>query len=165
MSISESDKTMYEVRDGVRTLKFNGSKLGEASSWRTGSPRWIEFELYKTDGGQYVLSRVGVSLTFHSAVCPLVVRYGLHEVDPSQIAADAIACPECEPTFDEPLLFPEKYRYWTLVSDDASIVLDALYKPDSSGARYLTNVSRRLLERAARNDAEIDSVYRIEIIL
>jgi hypothetical protein len=42
---------MFEVKDGSRILQFNGKLLAESSSWRRGSTRWIEFELYKTENG------------------------------------------------------------------------------------------------------------------
>lgn len=155
---------MYEVRDGSRTLQFNGSLLGASSSHRRGSTRWIEFELYRTESGSYVLSRVGVSLVFHGAACPLVKRYGLQELPVEKLHEDAIPCEDCYPTEDAELVFPEKYRYWAQVSDDPNAVLDALYKYDDGGARYLTNVAQRLLEDAARQDEKIDQIYRIETI-
>jgi hypothetical protein len=43
-------------------------------------------------------------------------------------------------------------------------VLDALYKYDQGGARYLTNVAQRLLEQAAEQDEKIDTIYRVEMI-
>ena len=155
---------MYEVKDGSRTLRFSGELLGKSSSRRPDSGRWIEFHLYKTDKGSYILSRVGVSNIFHSSVCPLVGRYGLHETDAQHLTDDAVPCEECRPSPAEPLVYPEEYRYWTLISDEPEAILSALYKPDESGARYLTNVARRLLEQAADLDPEIDLAYRIEIV-
>ena len=155
---------MYEVKDGSRTLTFNGELLGESSSYRRGSTRWIEFELYKTESGSYVLSRVGVSLVFHSGACELVGKYGLHDASVADLAEDAVPCDTCQPTYEAQLVFPEKYRYWAQVSDDPQAVLDALYKYDEGGARYLTWVARRVLEEAADNDPDIDSVYRVEHI-
>lgn len=155
---------MYEVKDGARTLQFNGSLLGKSSSWRRGSTRWIEFELYKTDSGSYILSRIGVSLVFHGAACPLVSRYGLSEVEFKDLAKDSLPCEECQPSEEAELVFPEKYRYWAQVSEEASAVLDALYKYDDGGARYLTNVAQRLLEAASNIDADVAFVYKIEVI-
>jgi hypothetical protein len=155
---------MYEVRDGSRTLQFNGSLLGDSSSHRRGSTRWIEFELYRTESGSYILSRVGVSLVFHGAACPLVKRYGLQELPASELHKDALPCEDCRPTEDAELVFPEKHRYWAQVSDDPSAVLDALYKYDDGGARYLTNVAQRLLEHASEKDQKIDQIYRVETI-
>jgi len=155
---------MYEVKDGSRTLQFNGTLLGRSSSHRRGSTRWIEFELYRTESGSYVLSRIGVSLVFHGAACPLVKRYGLQELPPEQLHQDALPCEDCYPTEDAELVFPEKYRYWAQVSEDPNAVLDALYKYDDGGARYLTNVAQRLLEDASEQDQKIDQIYRIETI-
>lgn len=155
---------MYEVKDGARTLTFEGTRLGVSSSYRRGSTRWIEFELYKTENGSYILSRVGVSIVFHSGACELVSKYGLHDALVEDLSVDAIPCEQCQPTFEAPLVFPEKYRYWAQVSDDPQAVLDALYKYDEGGARYLTWVARRVLEEAADNDPEIDAVYRVEHI-
>lgn len=155
---------MFEVKDGARTLQFNGTLLGKSSSWRKGSTRWIEFELYRTESGSYILSRIGVSLVFHGAACPLVRRYSLQESGSSSLLEDATPCEECSPTFEADLVFPEKYRYWAQVSEEPTAVLDALYKYDDGGARYLTNVAQRLLEEAAKTDPAIAETYRYEII-
>lgn len=155
---------MFEVKDGSRTLQFNGRLLGESSSWRRGSTRWIEFALYRTENGSFILSRIGVSLIFHGAACPLVKRYGLVEDTSDVLDKDALPCDICNPTKTLPIVFPEKYRYWAQVSEDPKPVLDALYKYDDGGARYLTNVAQRLLERAAQNDEKIDAIYRVEMI-
>lgn len=155
---------MYEVKDGARTLQFDGTLLAESSSWRRGSIRWIEFKLYRTQSGSYVLSRVGVSLVFHGAGCPLVKRYGLQEAPFNSLELNALPCDECEPDSSVGLIFPEKQRYWAQVSEDPSAVLEALYKYDNGGARYLTNVAQRLLDTASDLDSGIESVYRIEVI-
>jgi hypothetical protein len=155
---------MYEVKDGSRTLQFNGELLGKSSSWRKGSTRWIEFELYKTESGSYVLSRVGISLVFHGAACPLVKRYGLQEVAFSKIEKESLPCEQCNPSEEADLVFPEKKRHWAQVSEEPIAVLEALYKYDDGGARYLTNVAQRLLEVSSEKDSNIEAVYRIELI-
>ena len=81
---------MFEVKDSARTLQFNGKLLSESSSWRRDSTRWIEFALYKTDNGSYVLSRIGVSIIYHGAACPLVKRYSLNEVNAIELIDNAI---------------------------------------------------------------------------
>ena len=155
---------MYEVKDGSRTLQFNGKILGESSSWRRGSTRWIEFKLFKTENGSYILSRIGVSITYHGAACPLVKRYALTEAPVGELKEDAVPCEECYPNRSLPIIFPEKDRTWAQVSDDPTPVLDALYKYDQGGARYLTNVAQRLLEQAAEQDEKIATIYRVEMI-
>lgn len=155
---------MFEVRDGARTLQFAGVLLGKSSSKRRNSTRWIEFELYKTESGSYVLSRIGVSLVFHGAACPLVVRYSLQEKPTEQLEYSATPCESCNPDDSLDLVFPEKYRYWAQVSSEPGSVLDALYKYNDNGARYLTDVAHRLLKDAARVDIRIADVYTVEII-
>lgn len=155
---------MYEVKDGSRTLQFEGKLLGKSSSYKRGSTRWIEFCLYKTESGSYVLSRIGVSLIYHGAACPLVKRYGLQEISFGLIEKDSIPCDECRPSNAADLVFPEKHRYWAQVSEEPSAVLDALYKYDQGGAKYLTNVAQRLLENASEKDSAIESIYKIEVI-
>ncbi|UDL15891.1 hypothetical protein QEH42_gp100 [Microbacterium phage Pumpernickel] len=156
---------MFEVRNGSRTLKFEGEHLAHSSSRRADSPRWIEFDLYRTKAGTYVLSRVGVSHVYHSAVCPLVARYGLHEETEDVLTDESEPCEECDPDFDDPIVYPEKFRYWTLTSEDASAVVDALYQKDRNGSRYLTKVADRLLEIASIRDSDIDQAYRVEYLV
>ena len=155
---------MFEVKDGARTLQFNGKLLGKSSSKRSDSTRWIEFELYRTESGSYILSRIGVSLVFHGAACALVKKYSLTEVDFSELKENALECEECNPSEEVELVFPEKYRYWALVSNDPEDILDALYKYDDNGISYLTKVAQRLLEEAAKADSDIADAYHYEII-
>jgi hypothetical protein len=155
---------MFEVKDGARTLQFNGVLLAKSSSKRRDAHRWIEFELYRTESGSYILSRIGVSTIFHGAACALVSRYGLQELPIDDLPRSFIPCEECDPDESADLVFPEKNRYWAQVSDEAIAVLDALYKYDDGGARYLTNVAQRLLEEASKIDNNISSIYNVEII-
>jgi hypothetical protein len=155
---------VYEVKDGDRTLQFDGELLGASSSWRPGAMRWIEFALYKTQSGSYVLSRVGASVIYHSPSCVLVERYNLTDQPTSELRTDAVSCEDCRPTRQVPFVCPEKYRHWAQVTDDPEVVLDSLYKHDSNKTRYLTKVAERVLIQAAEKDAGIDQVYRVEVI-
>lgn len=91
-------------------------------------------------------------------------RYGLHPIDGSELDERATPCEECDPDDLDPVLFPETFRHWTLVTEDPEAVLDALYKEDRHGAKYLTRVAERLLMGAAAQDANIDMAYRFEFI-
>ena len=155
---------MFNVKDGLRTLQFEGNLLGSSTSKRSDSTRWIEFELYKTESGSYVLSRIGVSLVFNGAACSLVKRYSLQESPISDLNHQAIPCDQCDPDESAGLVFPEKYRHWAQVSDKPEAVLEALYKFDDYGTKYLTSVAQRLLEAAAKLDSDIANVYNYEII-
>jgi hypothetical protein len=155
---------MHEIKDGDRTLQFNGTLLAKSSSARKYSYRWIEFELYRTESGSYILSRIGVSLIFHGAACALVKRYDLQEKSNTTLQDNAIPCEECDPDDTIDLVFPEKYRHWAQVSEKPDAVLDALYKHDNNGVRYLTSVAQRLMKDAARVDKGMAEVYNYEII-
>jgi hypothetical protein len=155
---------MFEVKDGSRTLQFEGELLASSSSRRGDSIRWIEFKLYKTEQGSYILSRIGASLIYHGATCRVVKKYGLKEADVSKLEEQSLACEDCNPDESAQLVFPESYRYWAQVSDQSKAVLEALYKYDDSGARYLTYVARTLLEKASDVDLGVKSIYRIELV-
>lgn len=156
---------MFSVKDGDRTLQFNGTLLAKSTSERRGAYRWIEFELYKTESGSYILSRTGISLIFHGAACSYVRKYKLTEKSNYELDKNAVSCEECSPEKSLDLVFPEKYRHWAQVFDGPRGVLDALYKYDSStGAHYLTSVAQRLLREAARVDIDIADVYTLEIV-
>ena len=151
---------MFSVKDGDRTLQFNGTLLAKSTSERRGAYRWIEFELYKTETGSYILSRTGVSLIFHGAACQLVSKYKLNESSTNLLPQAAVPCEECQPDTSLDLVFPEKYRHWAQITDDPDDVVQALYKYDEkSSIYYLTSVAQRLLEKAARVDIGIASVY------
>jgi hypothetical protein len=155
---------MFEVKDGFRTLQFEGTLLGLSTSKRARANRWIEFKLYRTESGSFVLSRIGVSLVYHGAACLLVKRYNLQESPVDSLENDATPCEECNPDESTGLIFPEKYRHWAQVSEKPEAVLDALYKFDDNGAKYLTSVAQRLMEEAAKLDSDIANVYNYEII-
>lgn len=156
---------MFSVKDGDRTLQFNGTLLAESSSERRDSYRWIEFELYRTESGSYILSRIGVSLIFHGAACSLVSKYKLTEAANYDLAAQSIPCEDCNPEHTLDLVFPEKYRNWAQVFEYPEGVLDSLYKKDPrTGAKYLTAVAHRLLKEASLVDLEIADVYTVEIV-
>jgi hypothetical protein len=144
---------MIHIKDGDRTLQFNGELLGKSSSWRRGSLRWIEFELNKT-------------VVYHGAACHLVKRYNLQDVPVANLQSreNMVPCDSCSPSFAAEIVFPEKNRHWAQVSENPDAVLEALYKYDDSGARYLTHVAQRLLEEASNADRGISDVYRVEII-
>lgn len=151
---------MHVVRDGSRQLKFDGEKLSESSSRMRGRTRWVEFQLYRTAGDQYVLARIGVSLYYHAEGCNVITRNRLSPVRTEEVSTAMVPCERCSPVpMNETVLYPEEPRYWAQVGDSAESVVNALYKFDESGTKYLTNVARRLLEDAARIDDEIELAY------
>lgn len=156
---------MYEVKDNKRTLKFDGVLLAFSTSFRPGVKRWIEFGLYRTVGGTYVLSRVGETNFYHDPTCAVAERNGLTRIPRVALREGSMPCEVCHPELtNSELVSPEMPRYWAQRSDTPEAVVDSLYKYDEAGARYLTSVAERLLEEASEVDPAIESAYRVETI-
>ena len=159
--------TQYKVKDGVRTYKFFGDLLASSSSESADKDRWVEFELYKTDGREvYIVSRIGHSRVYHSADCDVVSRNRLSGVDPLDLNDKRYEpCKLCKPTFmDTRGVFPEVPRYHAQVCDTAEQVIDHLKKKDENSYVYLTKVARVLLEDASKLDEDIRDAYFMEEI-
>lgn len=155
----------YSIRDGVRTLEFEGVKLAESSSRAYNKPRWVEFSLYRTPKNQYVLSRIGDSVLYHDADCYLVSRNKLSAVDGATLSENFVPCPDCNASrLDIDGVFPETPRYMAQVSVDAIGVVASLMKRDNNGTEYLTNVARRLLVEASRWDEDIADAFYVDRI-
>lgn len=154
---------MHQVRDGSRVLQFDGQLLAKSSSQQPGQYRWVEFELYRTKSGSYVLSRTGQTRLFHDPDCAIVQRNHLKTSSADELTDEHVPCAECDP-YDDGEVAIEKPRYFALVSEHPDAVLEALYKYDNSGARYLTLVAQRLIERAGELDTRLDRTYKVETI-
>jgi len=155
----------FSVQDGVRKLEFSGIKLAESSSRYGRKPRWVEFSIYRTPKGQYVLSRVGYSVFYHSKDCDTVSRNRLSAVDGLVLGPEYVPCSTCYPSRLEPEgVFPETPRPAAWVCSDALGVVSSLMQDDDNGTEYLTNVARRLLIDAAVMDQEIHESFYFDRI-
>lgn len=155
----------FSVKDGVRTLEFDGVRLAESSSREPNKPRWVEFAIYRTPKNQYVLSRVGMSIFYHAKECFIVSRNNLSPVDGLKLSADYVACFTCHPSrMSEEGVFPETPRSSAWVCSDAIGVVSSLMKQDDNGTEYLTNVARRLLVEASKSDKDIARSFYVDRI-
>jgi len=154
----------HQIRDGSRILQFEGTLISHSTSWRRGSSRWVEFSLYRTASGSYVLSRTGLSLLFHDPSCEVVDRNSLKVSPSAALERDAQPCVECTPNRQQPEICAETPRCWAHVSETPEGVIEALQRHDDYGSRYLTRVAQRLLEQAGTVDLALDAVYRVEHI-
>lgn len=158
---------MYEIQDGLRTVRFEGELLSTSSSRDTDKDRdkkrWIEFKLYKTARGNYILSRIGMSLLYHQSACFVVEHNGILPVPTENLSLNMVPCKECRPNKKVDLeLYPETPRYWMQKFDadgGAAGLVASFEREDNYGALYFTNVSKRLLEEAAKKDDDIHSAY------
>lgn len=152
----------FEVRnDAGPTYSFTGKLLGHASTERGHSLRWTEIDIYKTAGGNYIVSRLGKSLVYHvaDATCTssgVPIRGG-------RIREDAEPCERCEPPvpedpgFDpETMFLAEKTHESADVVEDAQKVADALSTWDKhKQMKRLSSVASEALHKAAASDPEL----------
>lgn len=153
------------VKDGVRSLEFNGELIAESSSKSRGKSRWVEFKLYRTESDIYVVSRIGVSNIYHTESCEVTDRNRLSAVDEMELSSEYTPCRDCRPVrVAVEGVYPETPRCWAQVCQTPKGVMASLMKEDHNGTEYLTNVARRLLEEASQYDDEIKKVYLVEYI-
>lgn len=131
-----------------RNYRFDGVLLSESSSRKPEVHRWVEFGLYKSDGGAYIVTRVGHSVLFHQPDCAVVKRNDLR-IGP--IPGGGVPCEFCQPGLSDGIVFPETPRYWAAMFDEPAAVIRSLERDGESG-RYVTNVAARLIEAAAVRD-------------
>ena len=152
---------MIKLNDGKRTLSFSGALLGKSSSFTKDSLRWIEFELYKTQAGQYILWRSGKSKVLHTIWC----NKKLDSIPSNAIQLDNFSlCKKCHPSSVETYLSPELPRNKVINTKSANSVVKSLYMTDENDVKYLTKVATDLLEQASGVDEGICKAYKEEYI-
>lgn len=155
----------HTVKDGVRKLQFDGELLAHSSSREPGRPRWVEFSLYRTVKGTYVIYRVGQSAIYHSKDCATVTRNRLSVVDGAELPRDFIPCKLCRPArLDMDGVYPETARHYAQTSETAKGIISSLTRFDDNQTAYLTNVARDLLALAAEKDDRIADAFFVEEI-
>lgn len=152
--MTELSHALFTVRDRNRVLEFDGELLGESSSRSEGSLRWVEFRIYRTFGHEYVLSRIGRSLIYHSLECELLQ---VNAIPPIALPDDeAVACPVCQPNTINPQPYrPETPRFFARVYESPERLVSDLYRTGQDSTRYLTRVARAVLESAGRADTRL----------
>jgi hypothetical protein len=154
----------YKVLNGNRILEFDGELLASSTSRRPNAHRWVEFNLYITAGGEYVLERIGQTQIFHGVDCEVVERNKLtFDPEHQELSASHVACEECNPWDDDSVII-EKPRYYGMNSKSPDAILNALHKKDKDNTKYMTYVTQRLVEDAALKDKRIANAYRVEYI-
>lgn len=155
--------TEFIVQDGFRKIRFNGDLLARASSERPKPRRWTDLALYRTDGGTYILAKVGASRVMHVRDCPDVVEDlpRFQEVFPGEDPDDPkFQYDDCVPeVYDFPSLLVEKDRHWAQISDNPTSVIRSLMRYKDH-ARWLPRLSMQLLERASELDPAIRDAYQ-----
>jgi hypothetical protein len=157
----------YQVRDGARIMAFDGVCIAKVSSRRPSSPRWTELELYRTDTGKYVLAKIGRSVVVHAPGCPRLFGHlpKFVEEHPDQVPENGFEYDECVPEeYDFNTLLVEQTRFWALVADAASAIVNELHTV-KGGVRVLPRMAVNLLEAAALIDGQIADAFYIEHVV
>lgn len=157
----------YQVRDGARIMAFDGTCIATVSSRRPSSPRWTELELYRTDTGKYVLSKIGRSVVTHVPGCPKI--FGqlplFSEEYPGEDPDGDFEYCDCVPEeYNFNTLLVEQTRYWALVADAATAIVNELHTV-KSGVRVLPRMAVNLLESAAKMDKQIADAFYVEHVV
>lgn len=148
-------------QDAGPTYSFNGRLLGHATTERENSYRWTEIDIYRTDGGNYIISRLGKSLVYHAGDSECT-SMGI-PIKGERIREEAEPCERCDPKipedddFDpEELFIAEKTMSSAEVVEDATKVADSLSTWDKGRQmRRLSSVASEALHKAAATDPEL----------
>lgn len=158
-----------QVRDGDRILTFDGRLLGSVSSREEGKDRWTEMRVFQTHGGSYILEKVGRSIRLHMPGCSDIINTlpRFQEVHPGEDPEHGYSwCSRCSPEigeeYDFTKLLVEEDRFWATLSDDADIIIKALYRK-RDGYTRLPRISVRLLNGLCEVDQAFDS-WRTEYV-
>lgn len=156
----------YSVRDKYQILQFSGTKLSESTSQEPNKTRWVEFELYCTFSGIYIVGRKGASIVFHNESCDTVYRNHLSPISVDELPLFYVPCDKCKPSriAAPDGVFPETARYWAAKSRNPQDIIDALMQSDDNQVTYLTKVAAELLERAAQLDPVIKEAFEVKVI-
>lgn len=153
------------VRDGSRLLQFDGVLLGAVSSKRETSSRWSEINLYRTEGGSYVMEKVGRSIVTHVPGCSDIIgEIPRFQVEHPGDDPDDYQYHDCVPeVYDFTRLLSEEDRYWGIIAQEPEEIVEALYRK-RDGAKHLTRISLDLLEAVSKVDPAFRSEWRVEHI-
>lgn len=159
----------FNLQDGQRPITFEGWKIAEADSQNGNDYRWTELTLYKTLTGRYVLEKVGRSDVFHSDACKRRskgVKFedldaAVSEEDEATLddLADLfVPCEECRPAWNTAPVWVERDISAVAVFDSPEKLVQSLFRRDNDNMKFLSRVSRGLLEQASLHDEGVKQV-------
>lgn len=164
--------TRFVVRDRLREIEFSGRELGRSSTEKDDSLRWTEIVIYRTDGGNYIIERLGKSLVYHRAEASCASSQGIRLVG-SQLGEESEPCPQCRPLMPEDDEFnPEEEFSHERTMSSAEIVdrpenlHDALSMFDRQRkVSRISHVAADALQKASGNDPDLlhAIIRRVEV--
>jgi hypothetical protein len=147
----------YVVRNGVQELEFTGEELSHASTERDDSVRWTEIKIYKTQGGNYVIQTLGVSVVYHEAGSKCTKKG--QELLGSSLPEDAEPCFRCKFSGEDGVFNPsatyimERNLSSAKVVEDPKRIQEAMTTYDNGRKVYdMSPVAKEALNHAAAKD-------------
>lgn len=163
----------FNLKDGQRPITFMGWKLAEADSQSGTDIRWTELTLYKTLNGRYVLEKIGRSDVFHSDACKRRskgVKFGSLDIaaeneldDDVTLEEVYVPCEDCKPSFDDEPVWVERDISAVTLAESAEKLVESLFRKDNDNMKYLSRVSRALLEKATEADSDVKTVMSAQV--
>jgi hypothetical protein len=155
----------YRLKDKMAPdVEFTGVQLGFATTETPQATRWTEVTIYRTEGGQYVIHRIGRSVLFHrhDGVCNTGIPTAFKDVDPDEIE-DLERCQKCGARFideygpDEIIdLEMDRFNVDVCAPEQVGKTLE-LTRED--GTKFISHVAQRaLLEALGADQVLRDSV-------
>lgn len=160
----------HTVYDRLVEIEFEGVRLGSASTERDDSLRWTEIHIYRTEGGNYVIQRLGRSVVYH--VSGKSCSRG-REVAGVDLPDSSEPCDRCAPRvpedddFDSDEVFMHEVTLSSAdVVEDPAEVHEKLSTFDKErGVKRVSRVASRALQDAAAKDPVLlNSLIRKRIV-
>lgn len=167
----------HELSNYDRLVRFRGERIAHATS-RTGQDssriRWTEVDIYRTQGGSYLVHKVGKSRVFHGGSSPCSKTGGkrttarqVHYNLSGEEVMDLTPCPVCKP--GELLSLPphtaiyvEQDRATVHTSSTAAGAVESARSVDSDGVVYIPRVAERALREASQSDPALREAFMVE---
>lgn len=160
----EITMTNQMVYDRGRVIVFDGVQIGHVTSKRPNAPRWTEMSMYLTEGGAYVLEKIGRSVVCHMPECrdystDQMFRFQEHypEDDPD----NGYVYDDCVPMeYDYGKLLVEAPRFWAKATKSPQEILEALERR-RDGVTTLPRIGVELLEQVETAHPEFGDFWRV----
>lgn len=161
----------YELPTQDRKVRFTGQHLSHASSRYPGSLRWTEIDIYRTEGGHYILSRQGRSVVYHRLESDCVTKYAA-TVQVGQLVDEAVydlaePCPICQPNdlddlAEDDVIRLEQTNPAVFVSNDTHGLIESAKNRDRDGQVFMNRVTATALRLASEQDHAIAEAFMVE---
>lgn len=139
-----------------RTVRFNGgTHLVSETTEAERSKQWTEADIWRTNGGAYVVRLVTVFRVLH--VDRECRRFGNNHIPRPAIADDWFPCPDCDPTRSSIGKFGVVNRCAVDVADSPADLVHSM--KDQNGV--ISNFRRYLLSLVSEQDKAVHDLWMV----